>query len=97
MVAQISGGPDSRWNKNNGDHLTQLKWWLPIVISSVFFVLVHEGLARIPLFFFSLALGCVYRKTGSILPAILLHFMLNAFSMFRITIGQVVELLSDKV
>ena len=67
-------------------------FWLPIVVTSVLFGVVHagQGPAPIPLFFFSLALGYVYRRTNSILPCIALHFFLNAFSMFWFTLGQFV-------
>ena len=60
----------------------------PIVITAAMFGLAHagQGPAPIPLFFFGLALGYVYQKTGSIVPCILLHMMLNGFSMFWFTL-----------
>ncbi|MEM9409801.1 MAG: CPBP family intramembrane glutamic endopeptidase [Planctomycetota bacterium] len=67
---------------------TKMDWWLPIGISSFLFALVHigQGLAPIPLFIFGLALGNLFRRTGSIVPPILLHFLLNGFSMFWVTL-----------
>ncbi len=68
--------------------LNHFQWWWPIVASSALFAAAHseQGLAPIALFFFGLALGFLYRSTGSILPAILLHFCLNAYSLFWLTI-----------
>ncbi len=62
--------------------------FLPILISSLLFAAVHfgQGLAYIPLFFFGIALGYIYRQTGSIIPCIMLHMLLNGFSMFWLTI-----------
>ena len=61
--------------------------WAPVVISSVMFGMVHigQGAAPIPLFVFGLALGYLYRQTASVLPCIVLHMGLNAFSMFWFT------------
>jgi len=63
-------------------------WWLPIIASSALFGAVHigQGLAPVALFVFSLALGYLYRQTGSIVPSIILHFLLNGFSMFWLTL-----------
>ena len=64
-----------------------LSFWIPIVISSFLFGMAHfgQGLAPIPLFFFAIALGYLYRATGSLIPCIALHFLLNAFTMFWMT------------
>ena len=66
----------------------QLTWWTPILVSSLMFAAIHigQGLAPVPLFFFALALGFLYRFSGSILPSVLLHLMLNGFSMFWVTL-----------
>lgn len=57
----------------------RLTTWAPIFIASMAFALVHagHGPAPIPLFFFSLALGYVYEKTGRLAPSIIAHLMLN--------------------
>lgn len=67
--------------------------WSPIVISSFLFAGVHigQGLAPIPLFLFGLALGYAYRQTGSILPCIVMHFLLNATSMLVYTVSVLTE------
>ena len=67
--------------------LTMLQWWMPIVASSGLFAAIHigQGLAPVSLFFFGLSLGFLYRATGSVVPPIMLHFMLNGFSMFWLT------------
>ncbi len=61
----------------------------PILVTSGLFALAHvgQGPAPIPLFFFGIALGYVFRRTNSIIPCIVLHMMLNAFSMFWFTLG----------
>ena len=66
----------------------RLFWWMPIMISSAVFALIHvgQGAAPIPLFLFAIGLGFVFRYTGSLIPCIALHFMLNAFTMFWLTL-----------
>lgn len=66
--------------------LTDSYW--PILLSAALFGLAHagQGPAPIPLFVFGLVLGYLYRKTGSIIPCIVLHMLLNAFSMFWFTL-----------
>jgi membrane protease YdiL (CAAX protease family) len=57
----------------------RLTTWAPIFITSMAFSLAHvgHGPAPITLFFFSLALGYVYEKTGRLAPSIIAHLMLN--------------------
>lgn len=66
-------------------------FWMPIVISSALFAVMHasQGAAPLVLFFFGLVLGFLYRQTGSIIPCIVLHFLLNAFTMFWATLDMV--------
>jgi membrane protease YdiL (CAAX protease family) len=61
--------------------------WTPIFISALVFGGVHfgQGPAPIPLFFFGLALGYVYRQTGSTLCCIVMHMLLNGITMFLVT------------
>jgi membrane protease YdiL (CAAX protease family) len=70
-----------------GDDAVSISFW-PVVVSAAIFGLAHigQGPAPIPLFLFGLALGYVYRKTGSIMPCIVLHMLLNGFSMFWFTL-----------
>ena len=62
--------------------------WMPILVSSAAFGLVHvgQGLAPVTLFFFGLVLGIVFRQTGSLWPCIVLHMLLNWFSLFWVTL-----------
>lgn len=55
----------------------------PIWVTSAIFALLHmgQGAAPVPLFFFSVMLGYVYRKTGRLFPVIVMHLMLNGISM----------------
>ena len=59
------------------------KQWLPICFSSIIFALMHfsHGLAWIPLTVLAFGLGYIYQRTHRILPSIVVHFCLNAFSM----------------
>lgn len=69
------------------DPATRTDWtptaiW-PMVVASLLFAVMHwgQGLAPIPLFFLSLGLGYLYRQTGSLVPPIVVHFVLNGFTM----------------
>lgn len=69
------------------DPATRADWtptavW-PLIVASLLFALMHwgQGLAPIPLFFLSLGLGYLYRQTGSLVPPIVVHFVLNGFTM----------------
>lgn len=57
--------------------------WGPVMISSATFALMHlgHGAAPIALFVLAVALGYLYRQTGRLWPCIIVHFVLNAFSM----------------
>jgi hypothetical protein len=61
--------------------------WTAIVVTSLIFALMHlgQGLAPIPLFGFSLLLGFLYQRTGSLLPCISLHMLNNGYSVFWLT------------
>jgi membrane protease YdiL (CAAX protease family) len=64
------------------DEVSQWSWW-PLLIASLTFSTMHlgQGAAPIPLFFFSVGVGYLYRQTGRLWPCIIVHFLLNAFSM----------------
>ncbi|MCE9604096.1 MAG: CPBP family intramembrane metalloprotease [Planctomycetia bacterium] len=64
--------------------------FMPIFVSSLIFAAVHleQWPAPIPLFFFALALGYLYRQTHSIWPCVVVHFMLNALSMIMLLLEQ---------
>lgn len=54
-------------------------WW-PMVLTSLLFGLIHwgQGAAPVSLFFLAMGLSYVTRQTGSLWPAITVHFSLNA-------------------
>ncbi len=54
-------------------------WW-PVVGSSLFFAAVHWNHGP-DLFFFALGLGWLYRRTGRALPSIIVHFLLNLWTL----------------
>lgn len=55
----------------------------PMFATSLIFALMHgnQGAAAIPLFFFSVGLGFLYRQTGRITPSLIVHIVLNGFTM----------------
>ncbi len=61
----------------------------PIFATALFFALLHvgQGAAPVPLFMFAVVLGYLFRKSGSILPCIVLHMLLNVFSLFWFTLN----------
>jgi membrane protease YdiL (CAAX protease family) len=65
------------------------RFWAPIFISSVLFAAVHagQGPAPVPLFVLALGLGYVFRKTGSLVPCVIVHVVLNALSLTVLSLG----------
>lgn len=65
-----------------GTEVSAWSWW-PVVMSSGVFAVMHmgQGLAPIALFVMSLGLGYLYRQTGRLWPCIVVHALLNAFSL----------------
>ena len=57
--------------------------YLPILITSGLFAAMHlgQGAAPIPLFFLSLGLGYLYRQTGNITAPMVVHMVLNGFTL----------------
>jgi len=91
-LGEIPGNGDPKRLADPATLLTFLSW-LPIVTSALVFAAVHwgQGLAPIPLFVFGVALGYVYRQTRSVIPCIVMHMLLNGYSMLWATIPLVVD------
>lgn len=54
--------------------------FLPAIISSCVFGFLHDGINLIPIYFIPSFLGCIiYKKTGSLIPCIVGHFLNNFF------------------
>jgi membrane protease YdiL (CAAX protease family) len=68
------GDPTASWRPT--------AWW-PVLVSSLFFALMHfgQGGAPIALFFLSIGLGFLYQRTGRLYPAILVHMILNGATL----------------
>lgn len=62
-------------------------WW-PIILSSLLFALAHvsHGPDGVALFVLAVGLGYLYQRTHSLLPSIVVHFLLNATSMLLLWI-----------
>jgi membrane protease YdiL (CAAX protease family) len=65
----------------------------PSLVSGTLFGLAHweYGLSFVPLIVLGVILGLLYRATLSIWPCIMVHFMLNATSMFAMGVGVYLE------
>jgi membrane protease YdiL (CAAX protease family) len=57
--------------------------WLPILISSTLFGLVHlgNGVSPVPLVLFGLVLGYLYQRTHRLVPSMTAHALFNSYSM----------------
>ena len=103
-ATSMIGGFPEQWSKRNETSVDDKKYnpklvladssarWMPILVTSLAFASVHlgQGLAPVTLFLFSLVLGFLYRQTGSILVCIVLHMLLNGYSMFWVTLEMAV-------
>jgi membrane protease YdiL (CAAX protease family) len=61
--------------------------WASILLSSFFFAILHLGAgwaSVISLFLFAIGLGLVYQRTGRLVPCIVMHMALNAFTMLML-------------
>src|SRR4029079_10689753 len=58
--------------------------WLPIAISSAIFALLHysHGPDWVPLFLLAAGMGYLYQRTHRLLPSLVVHSLLNSFSMW---------------
>ena len=58
--------------------------WLPIVISSVIFALLHysHGPDWIPLLLLAAGMGYLYQRTHRLLPSLVVHCLLNSYSLW---------------
>lgn len=65
----------------------------PSLVSGTLFGLAHwgYGFSFIPLIALGIGLGLLYRATQSIWPCIVVHFMLNAFSMGMLGLGVYIQ------
>ena len=62
----------------------------PILLSSFVFAVMHfpgQGAAPIPIFVLSLGLGYLYRQTGSLVPPIIVHVLLNSITLLDALMG----------
>ena len=98
-ITEVTGGwPEPADGKDKTPEpisieVKRIQWWLPILISSGLFAVIHlgQGAAPIPLFLFATGLGFLFRYSGSLVPCIILHFMLNGFTMFWMTLQLIFE------
>lgn len=67
----------------NRDSSTSPPPFWPVLVSSSIFALLHwgHGPDPVPLFVLAVGLGYLYRQTHRVLPGIVVHVLLNAFSM----------------
>lgn len=72
------------------EEISNWSWW-PVVMSSATFAALHlgQGGAAVPLFFLALALGYLYRQTGRLGPCMVVHLILNAFTIIVATLNMI--------
>ena len=72
------------------DWVPRAAW--PVVLTSFLFAMMHygQGPAPIPLFFLALGLGYLYRQTGSLIPPLIVHMILNGVTM-TVTISELLR------
>jgi membrane protease YdiL (CAAX protease family) len=79
--------------KSPGDseslELSRSRSWLAVVLTSLFFGLVHfpQWPAPISIFVLSLAFGAVYQRTGSLIASICMHATFNGISTLMLLAG----------
>jgi membrane protease YdiL (CAAX protease family) len=80
----ISGGRHSLTAETNPARVIPPIW--PSIITGLLFGLAHieYGVSFIPLSLLGIFLGLIYRQTHSIWPCIIIHMMLNSFSMMML-------------
>ena len=78
----VSDEQHSAANLASDDAWRPVAYW-PLIAASLVFALMHlgQGAAPIPLFFLSLGLGYLYRQTGSLVPCIVVHMILNGMTL----------------
>ena len=93
-TAEITG-MEQTWDETSAPKVTttvtadaplrRLPLW-PVVVSSALFALAHlgHGPAPVPLFVLAMGLGYIYHRTQRILPCIVVHFLVNAFSLVQL-------------
>ncbi len=63
----------------------------PILVSALVFALMHwsHGPDPIPLFFFAVGLGFLYRQTHRLMPCIVVHLLLNGLTLLSMYVSVV--------
>jgi membrane protease YdiL (CAAX protease family) len=64
------------------------KGWVAIVITSLVFGILHTIWRLPPAFILGLLLGVLYLRTGSILPSILAHVIINSVSVLGVYLAE---------
>lgn len=70
------------------DGATRVPWW-PVFASAALFAAAHmsHGPDPIPLFLLATGLGVLYRQTGRIWPSVVVHFLLNLWTLLAMTVS----------
>lgn len=86
-LESLLAGVDSQPQKDDARPTAPSAW--PILASATLFALAHLnlGASAIPLFFFGLVLGYLFRRTGSLIPCIACHSLLNGYSIAVTLLG----------
>jgi membrane protease YdiL (CAAX protease family) len=65
--------------------LERTSTWVALVVQALLFAAIHIDLVRLPyLIIFGLILGYLTKRTSSLIPAVLLHFVVNTVSIVEV-------------
>ena len=68
-----------------GGKISVKPFW-PVTVSATLFALMHlgHGPDPVPLFFFALGVGLLYQRTHRIMPSLIVHLLLNLFTLIML-------------
>ncbi|WP_165440637.1 CPBP family intramembrane glutamic endopeptidase [Rubripirellula amarantea] len=83
LAQAMQVGDLQQWERDQGDQPWKDRFDWPVIASSFIFAIMHfgHGAAPVPLFVLALALGYLYRRTGSIVAPIVVHMVLNSLTL----------------
>jgi len=86
-VAENSIGISPEEEASTPRNWQPVTYW-PVFAASAIFACIHlgQGAAPIPLFLLSVGLGYLYRQTGSLIPCIVVHMILNGMTLLAATL-----------
>lgn len=89
-AAVLAGGWSEAVSESGAANSNGRLEWTAIVVSSLWFAAMHwgQGAAPVALFALGIGLGYLYRRTGGILPCMVVHFLLNGTTILLFSLNQ---------